>query len=49
MSWTLSADVENLTLTGAIGINGTGNALDNVLTGNIGANVLTGGSGNDTR
>ena len=48
MSWTLGADVENLTLTGAIGINGTGNALDNVLTGNIGANVLTGGSGNDT-
>lgn len=44
---TLSSYVENLTLTGASAINGTGNALDNVLTGNSAANVLTGGAGND--
>jgi Ca2+-binding RTX toxin-like protein len=45
---TLSANVENLTLTGTSAINGTGNALDNVLTGNSAANTLTGGAGNDT-
>jgi Ca2+-binding RTX toxin-like protein len=48
VTWTLSANVENLTLTGTSAINGTGNALDNVLTGNSAANVLTGGAGNDT-
>ena len=48
VSWTLAADVENLTLTGTAVINGTGNALDNVLTGNSAANVLAGGAGNDT-
>jgi Ca2+-binding RTX toxin-like protein len=40
--------VENLTLTGSSAINGTGNALNNVLTGNAGANRLTGGNGHDT-
>ncbi len=45
---TLNANVENLTLTGTTAINGTGNALDNVLTGNTAANTLTGGAGNDT-
>ena len=45
---TLGANVENLTLTGTVNLNGTGNALDNVLTGNSGVNVLTGGAGNDT-
>jgi len=45
---TLSANVENLTLTGASAIDGTGNALDNVLIGNSAANTLTGGAGNDT-
>lgn len=48
VTYTLSSNVENLTLTGASAINGTGNALDNVLTGNSAANVLTGGAGNDT-
>jgi Ca2+-binding RTX toxin-like protein len=41
-------NVENLTLTGTTAINGTGNALDNVLTGNSAVNTLTGGAGNDT-
>ena len=48
VTFTLGANVENLTLTGTGAINGTGNASDNVLTGNSAANVLTGGSGNDT-
>jgi Ca2+-binding RTX toxin-like protein len=44
----LSANIENLTLTGAAAINGTGNAENNTLTGNSAANVLTGGLGDDT-
>lgn len=48
VTYTLAANVENLTLSGTAAINGTGNALDNVLTGNTGVNVLTGGAGNDT-
>ncbi len=48
MTWTLGSNLENLTLTGTSAINGTGNALDNVLTGNSAANTLTGGAGNDT-
>ncbi len=48
LTHTLGANVENLVLTGTTAINGTGNALDNVITGNSAANVLTGGSGNDT-
>ena len=48
VSWSLGANLENLTLTGAAAVNGTGNALGNVLTGNTAANVLAGGEGNDT-
>lgn len=48
VTYTLSANVENLTLSGLGAINGTGNDLNNIITGNAGANVLTGGAGNDT-
>jgi len=44
---TLSVNLENLTLTGAAAINGTGNAKDNIITGNSGNNVLSGLAGND--
>ena len=47
ITWTLGANLENLTLTGATAINGTGNTLNNVLTGNSAANVLDGGAGDD--
>ena len=48
VSLTLGANLENLTLTGAAAINGTGNTLNNVLTGNAAANSLNGGTGADT-
>jgi VCBS repeat-containing protein len=48
ITYTLTDNVENLTLTGTAGINGTGNALDNVINGNTGANILSGLDGNDT-
>lgn len=48
VTYTLGANVENLTLTGTSAINGAGNGLDNVLIGNSAANRLTGGMGNDT-
>ncbi|MDZ3837326.1 MAG: calcium-binding protein [Rhodospirillales bacterium] len=44
----LAANVENLTLTGAAEIDGTGNGLNNTIVGNPMANVLTGGAGVDT-
>ena len=45
---TLTAFIENLTLTGAAAINGTGNALANIINGNVAANTLSGLGGNDT-
>ena len=47
-SFGLGANVENLTLTGAGSINGSGNALVNQITGNTGNNVLNGDGGADT-
>ena len=47
ISYVLSPDVENLTLTGSGNLNGTGNSLDNVLTSNTGIDTLIGGLGND--
>lgn len=41
-------NVENLTLTGAVAINGVGNGLNNVLHGNAANNILSGLDGNDT-
>ncbi len=48
VTYTLAANVENLTLTGAAAINGTGNGTNNVITGNAAGNVLSGGAGGDT-
>jgi Ca2+-binding RTX toxin-like protein len=47
ITYTLPADLENLTLTGNTDINGTGNAQNNSLIGNDAANDLSGGDGND--
>jgi Ca2+-binding RTX toxin-like protein len=47
ISYVLPENVERLVLTSANPLDGTGNALDNVLTGNNQANVLAGLDGND--
>ena len=44
----VSESLENLTLTGTVAIDATGNQLDNALTGNTAANLLLGNAGNDT-
>ena len=48
VSYTLDANVENLVLTGSAAINGSGNALNNLIIGNDAANVIIGNGGADT-
>ena len=48
VTYTLTTNLENLTLQGTTAINGTGNNLNNSITGNTADNVLTGDLGNDT-
>ena len=48
VSHALSANLENLFLTGIGNINGTGNTLGNVIEGTSGNNILNGGAGVDT-
>ncbi|WP_211253596.1 calcium-binding protein [Alkanindiges illinoisensis] len=45
---TIDNNVENLTLTGTTAINGTGNALNNIIIGNSAVNILSAGTGDDT-
>ena len=47
VTFTLGDGLDNLILTGAAAINGTGNNLDNIIIGNGAKNILTGGDGND--
>ena len=47
VSYRLAANVENLTLTGEGEIDGSGNEIDNIITGNAYANILSGGLGSD--
>jgi serralysin len=48
VTYTLGNYVENLTMSGAAAINGTGNSVANKIIGNGAANVLSGGDGADT-
>ena len=47
LSHYLGMNVENLVLTGASALNGTGNSASNIITGNGGANKLIGNEGDD--
>lgn len=48
VTYTLGDNLENLTLTGTLAVNGSGNALNNTVTGNSGNNILIGLAGADT-
>jgi Ca2+-binding RTX toxin-like protein len=48
LNYTLTANVDNLELTGSDPLTGTGNALNNSITGNDDNNALSGLAGNDT-
>jgi Ca2+-binding RTX toxin-like protein len=50
ISYNISAKpyIENITLTGSVALNATGNTAANKLAGNAGSNSLSGGDGNDT-
>ena len=48
VTYTLLDNFENLTLSGSVDLNGTGNGVANILSGNGAANQLTGLGGNDT-
>jgi Ca2+-binding RTX toxin-like protein len=48
LSFTLATNVENITLTGSLLLNSTGNVSANSMTGNGAANTLDGLGGNDT-
>ena len=48
INYTLGANFESLTLTGASALQGTGNAADNMMFGNDANNMLRGLEGNDT-
>jgi trimeric autotransporter adhesin len=48
VSYTLTANVEILTLIGTGAISGAGNALDNIISGNDSGNILQGATGNDS-
>ncbi len=47
VNYSLTANVEQLVLTGTANLNGTGNSLNNVIRGNAGNNTLNGGLGAD--
>ena len=48
VSYTLSANIERITLSGTGSVAATGNELNNLLTGSSGNNTLNGGAGSDT-